>query len=72
MASGLRPKLWPKVFDLFAQGDRTLDRSEGGLGIGLTIVRKLVEMHGGSVSATSAGAGQGAEFVVRLPLAAGS
>ena len=68
---GLAPEIVAKVFDLFAQGDRTLDRSEGGLGIGLTIVRKLVEMHGGSVAATSAGAGQGAEFVVRLPLAAG-
>jgi len=67
---GLAPEIVPKVFDLFAQGDRTLDRSEGGLGIGLTIVRKLVEMHGGSVAASSAGAGLGAEFVVRLPLAA--
>jgi CheY-like chemotaxis protein len=67
---GLAPEIVTKVFDLFAQGDRTLDRSEGGLGIGLTIVRKLVEMHGGSVSASSGGLGQGAEFVVRLPLAA--
>lgn len=67
---GLAPEIVPKVFDLFAQGDRTLDRSEGGLGIGLTIVRKLVEMHGGRVAASSAGVGQGAEFVVRLPLAA--
>ncbi|MGD9633030.1 MAG: PAS domain S-box protein [Pirellulales bacterium] len=67
---GLAPEIVPKVFDLFAQGDRTLDRSQGGLGIGLTIVRKLVEMHGGNVSAHSAGTGQGAEFLVRLPLAA--
>lgn len=69
---GLAPEIVPKVFDLFSQGDRALDRSEGGLGIGLTIVRKLVEMHGGSVGASSAGPGQGAEFVVRLPLAAES
>lgn len=67
---GIAPEIVPKVFDLFAQGDRTLDRSEGGLGIGLTIVRKLVEMHGGSVVALSAGTRQGAEFVVRLPTAA--
>jgi PAS domain S-box-containing protein len=65
---GLAPEMLPRVFDLFAQADRTLDRSEGGLGVGLTIVRKLVEMLGGSVSVSSAGLGQGAEFVVRLPL----
>ena len=67
---GLAPDMLPKVFDLFSQADRTLDRSEGGLGVGLTIVRKLVEMLGGSVSASSPGIGQGAQFIVRLPLSA--
>jgi CheY-like chemotaxis protein len=57
------------VFDLFVQGDRSLDRTEGGLGIGLTLVKRLIEMHGGSVAASSGGTGQGSEFVVRLPLA---
>jgi two-component system CheB/CheR fusion protein len=65
---GMPPELLPKVFDLFAQGDRTLDRSEGGLGIGLTLVRRLLEMHDGSVEAFSEGPGRGSEFVVRLPL----
>jgi PAS domain S-box-containing protein len=68
---GIAPALLPKVFDLFVQGDRSLDRTEGGLGIGLTLVRRLVEMHGGSVSASSGGSGEGSEFVVRLPLARG-
>jgi PAS domain S-box-containing protein len=68
---GISAALLPRVFDLFVQGDRALDRTEGGLGIGLTLVRRLVEMHGGSVSAFSAGAGDGSEFVVRLPLALG-
>ena len=54
-------------FDLFTQADRSLDRSEGGLGIGLTLVRSLIEMHGGSVEAFSAGAGRGSEFVIHLP-----
>ena len=58
------------MFELFAQGDRSLARSEGGLGIGLTIVKKLVEMHGGSVAAKSEGAGKGSEFTIRLPAAA--
>jgi CheY-like chemotaxis protein len=58
----------PRVFELFTQVDRSLDRSQGGLGIGLTVVRKLAEMHGGSVSATSEGMDQGSEFTVRLPL----
>jgi CheY-like chemotaxis protein len=57
------------VFDLFQQGERALDGSDGGLGIGLTLVRSLVEMHGGQVSASSPGPGQGATFTVRLPLA---
>ena len=57
----------PRVFDLFTQAERSLDRSQGGLGIGLTLVRRLVELHGGSVAASSAGVGHGSEFVVRLP-----
>jgi len=65
---GISPELLPHVFDLFTQAERSLDRSQGGLGIGLTLVRKLVEMHGGSIEALSAGPGQGSEFVVRLPL----
>ena len=56
-----------RMFDLFAQGDRSLARSEGGLGIGLTLARCLAEMHGGSVTVTSPGPGRGSEFVVRLP-----
>jgi PAS domain S-box-containing protein len=64
---GIPPQLMPRIFDLFAQGDRTAARSEGGLGIGLTLVRKLAEMHGGSVVAASDGAGEGSEFTVRLP-----
>jgi len=67
---GISAELLPHVFDLFQQGDRTLDRSQGGLGIGLTLVRQLVNMHGGRVDAYSAGAGQGATFTVRLPIAA--
>ncbi len=66
--AGIAPSLLPRVFELFAQAERTLDRSQGGLGIGLTLVKLLVEMHGGSVEARSSGLGQGAEFIVRLPL----
>src|SRR6516165_168358 len=58
----------PKVCDLFTQAERTLDRAEGGLGIGLTLVQRLTEMHHGVVEAFSAGPGAGSEFVVRLPL----
>lgn len=65
---GVSPDLLPKIFELFTQADRTIDRSQGGLGIGLTLVRSLVELHGGSVSAFSDGLGQGSQFVVRLPL----
>jgi CheY-like chemotaxis protein len=59
--------LLPRVFDLFTQANRSLDRSQGGLGIGLTLVRQLVEMQGGSVEAFSEGLGRGSEFVVRFP-----
>jgi PAS domain S-box-containing protein len=65
---GIAPEFLPKVFDLFAQSDRSLDRSLGGLGIGLAVCRKLVEMHGGSVAASSPGPGRGATFTIRLPL----
>ena len=64
---GIPPAMLEQVFDLFAQGERTIDRSEGGLGIGLTLARRIVAMHGGSIKAASEGAGKGAEFVVRLP-----
>jgi signal transduction histidine kinase len=66
---GIAPDLLPRVFELFAQGEQSLDRSGAGLGIGLTLVRSLVEMHGGRVEARSDGAGKGAEFTVLLPLA---
>ncbi len=66
---GIPSALLPKVFDLFVQGERSLDRTEGGLGIGLTLVKRLIELHGGSVEASSGGPGQGSEFIVRLPLA---
>jgi PAS domain S-box-containing protein len=66
---GIPPEKLPAMFDLFVQGDRSLARSEGGLGIGLTIVKKLVEMHGGSIAAKSDGAGKGSEFTIRLPAA---
>ena len=64
---GIPPEKLPEMFELFAQGDRSLARTEGGLGIGLTVVKKLVEMHGGTVTATSEGPGKGSEFVVSLP-----
>jgi signal transduction histidine kinase/DNA-binding response OmpR family regulator len=64
---GIPEHLLPRVFDLFMQGDRSLDRAQGGLGIGLTLVRSLVEMHGGNVEAKSEGLGRGSEFIVRLP-----
>ena len=64
---GIEPELLPHVFDLFVQGKRSLDRSQGGLGIGLTLVRRLTELHGGTAQAHSDGPGRGAEFVVRLP-----
>jgi signal transduction histidine kinase/ActR/RegA family two-component response regulator len=65
---GMPPEMLARAFELFAQGERALARAEGGLGVGLTMVRSLVEMHGGAVSAHSDGPGRGSEFVVRLPL----
>jgi signal transduction histidine kinase/CheY-like chemotaxis protein len=66
---GIPPDMLPYVFDMFTQVGRSIERAQGGLGIGLTLVRRLVEMHGGSVGAESPGSGQGATFVVTLPLA---
>ena len=65
---GIRPDKLDSIFGMFAQVERTLERSQGGLGIGLTLAKRLVEMHGGSVKAFSEGAGRGSEFVVRLPI----
>jgi signal transduction histidine kinase len=67
---GMMPKKIPEMFELFAQGERSAARSEGGLGIGLTVVRALCELHEGSVSARSEGPGRGSTFTVRLPAAA--
>jgi two-component system CheB/CheR fusion protein len=64
---GIAPDMLPHVFDLFAQAERGLDRAQGGLGIGLTIVKRVTELHGGRVEARSDGVGRGAEFAVRLP-----
>jgi PAS domain S-box-containing protein len=66
--AGIEAALLPRVFELFVQGDTSLARAKSGLGIGLALVRKLVRLHGGEVAASSEGAGQGAEFVVSLPL----
>jgi PAS domain S-box-containing protein len=66
---GIRPEVLPHVFELFRQGDSSNTRAYGGLGLGLAVVRQLVELHGGTVHATSAGEGTGAAFCVRLPLA---
>lgn len=68
--TGIAPEVLPHIFDLFTQGPRSLARSEGGLGVGLNVVRNLVSMHGGTVKAESDGAGKGSRFVVRLPLCA--
>ena len=70
--SGIAPGMLPQVFDLFMQGPRSLARSEGGLGIGLNVVRNLVGMHGGTVTAASPGEGMGSTFTVRLPLSGGA
>ncbi len=64
---GITPELLPRVFELFTQADRSLDRAQGGMGIGLTLVRNLVEMHGGHVKAHSEGPGKGSEFTITLP-----
>jgi len=64
---GITPELLPRVFDLFSQADGTLARSNGGLGLGLSIARKIVELHGGVIQAHSPGLGQGSEFTIRLP-----
>jgi two-component system CheB/CheR fusion protein len=69
---GMSPELLSRAFDLFVQETRSLDRAQGGLGIGLTMVRTLVKLHGGSVHASSDGPGRGSELVVRLPLTPGA
>jgi CheY-like chemotaxis protein len=65
---GIPAEVLPYVFEMFTQGDRHQTRSQGGLGIGLTLVRRLVELHGGAIEARSPGAEQGSEFIIRLPL----
>ena len=67
--AGIDPQLLPEVFEMFVQGARGADRSQGGLGLGLSLVRTFTELHGGTVCAASAGSGQGSEFTVRLPVA---
>ncbi len=67
--AGIADEMLPKIFDLFAQGDQTLDHSQGGLGIGLTLVRSLVALHGGTIEAASPGPGLGSEFIIHLPIA---
>jgi PAS domain S-box-containing protein len=67
---GIPPGMLDQIFDLFAQVDRSHERTRGGLGIGLTLAKRLVDLHGGSITAHSAGKGQGSEFIVRLPLRA--
>src|SRR6185295_5142399 len=64
---GMAPDVLPTIFDLFTQGSQSLDRAQGGLGIGLSLVKGMMEMHGGSVSAASAGPGKGSRFRVWLP-----
>ena len=64
---GIAPDILPQIFELFIQADQSLAHSQGGLGIGLTLVRQLVEIHGGTITAASAGIGQGSTFTVRLP-----
>jgi PAS domain S-box-containing protein len=68
---GITPELLPHIFELFVQSTRSLDRAHGGLGIGLTLVHRLVKMHGGTVEARSGGLGRGSEFIVRLPVCSG-
>jgi PAS domain S-box-containing protein len=64
---GIHPEMLPRVFEMFRQADRTGGRSRGGLGIGLSLVKRIVELHGGTVTATSEGLGRGSEFIVRMP-----
>jgi signal transduction histidine kinase len=65
---GISADALPRLFDMFVRGEQGEDGSAGGLGIGLTIVKQLVEMHAGTVAALSAGPNQGSEFIVRLPI----
>src|SRR5207248_8518160 len=65
---GIAPEVFPRLFEPFGQADRSLDRSRGGLGLGLSLVKGLIDLHGGQVEATSEGPGRGATFTVRLPL----
>ena len=67
--AGIAPELLPHIFDLFVQADKSLDRTKGGLGLGLTLAQRIAQMHGGHVEAHSAGLGQGSAFTVHLPLA---
>jgi two-component system CheB/CheR fusion protein len=70
--AGIAPEMLPRLFEAFSQGDSTLDRSKGGLGLGLALVKGLVELHGGSAEAASEGPGKGAAFTLRLPLDVGA
>jgi two-component system, sensor histidine kinase len=69
---GIAAEMREEIFEMFAQADRSLERSTMGLGVGLSLARRLVELHGGTISASSAGPGKGAEFVVRIPVSGGS
>ena len=66
--TGIAPELQPFVFDLFTQGHRSLERAQGGLGIGLSLVRSITQLHGGSATVASEGAGKGSKFIITLPL----
>src|SRR4029078_9753718 len=68
--AGIRSELLPRIFEPFVQADNSLDRSMGGMGIGLALVKRIVEMHGGSVTAFSAGVGTGSQFTVKLSVVA--
>lgn len=69
---GISPEMMPKVFDMFTQAQRTFGRTEGGLGVGLTLVKQIVEMHGGTAIALSPGIGKGSEFILQLPISGNS
>jgi two-component system CheB/CheR fusion protein len=64
---GIEPSLLPHIFDVFAQAEQSLERTHGGLGLGLAVTKGLIELHGGTISASSAGKGHGAEFTIRVP-----